>query len=127
MEMCNTNPYTLPLIEFVGGGHQKIPFRVYNFSGKRPFDLSGCECYFSVVNYMSQSGPVVISKEMLVEENEKTGVSNILSVELTSEDTLNLFGKFVYQITIIGSDGTPETPKQGIMNIIQNIDKSILQ
>ena len=127
MAECIVSQYTLPKIEFIGGGYQKIPFRIFHYVGRRPFDLTGCECHFSLVNYTSQSGPIVISKKMTVEPPGPDGIANIITVELTSEETLNMFGKYVYQITIIDSDGTPETPKQGIMNVIQNIDKTILQ
>lgn len=127
MSECTVNQYTLPKIEFIGGGYQKIPFRVFHYIGRRPFDLTGCECYFSLVNYTSQSGPIVMSKKMTIEPADSDGVANIITVELESDETLNMFGKYIYQITIVGSDGTPEAPKQGIMNIIQNIDKTLLQ
>lgn len=127
MGACKSYQYSLPLIEFVGGEYKKIPFHVYHYIGRRPFDLAGCKCHFSVVNYTSQSGPVVISKEMVVDSEEDGAAANTIYVELSPDETISLFGKFVYQITIIGQDGSAEPIKQGIMNIVQNIDKEILK
>lgn len=68
----------------------------------------------------------MISKLMDVELDEASGVHNILTVDLTKADTLNLFGKFAYQITIVDSTGATEIPQQGVLNIFKNIDTEAL-
>ena len=50
-------------------------------------------------------------------------IQTILRVILDPIDTVNLFGKFVYQITIKDADGSVDIPSQGIINIVNNIDK----
>jgi len=121
--------YTLPTIDFVGGATQDFAFHVYFHAGGRPFDLDDCTANFAVVNYINKNGAPLISKSMEVAQGEDTGegvVDNILKVTLTPSDTMNLNGKYIYQITVKDTAGQVDIPNQGIMRIINNINKQIL-
>ena len=52
---------------------------------------------------------------------------NVLYVELKPSDTLDLFGKYIYQITIKDADNNADIPQQGIIYIHNNINKSFLR
>ena len=123
----NYNPYSLPTINFIGGSTQKFVFNVYFYNGKKPFNMSGCECIFSIVSFTNKTGSAIISKKMEIANNIQTGTENVLTVTLDSSDTVDLFGKYIYQITICDVDDIVEIPQQGILYITNNIDKQILK
>lgn len=50
--------------------------------------------------------------------------ANVLRVVLLPEETVDLVGKFIYQITIQDISGEIEIPDQGIIRIANNINKS---
>ena len=85
--------------------------------------MDGCTANFSLVNIINKSGTPALSKSMTVAQDEKT---SMLTVTLTAADTVNLNGKFVYQITIIDSRGFSIIPDQGIMHIHSNINRGLL-
>lgn len=125
--LCDYNPYTLPTIDFVGGETQDIVFNVYHYTNNRAFSLDGCTANFSVIAFGDKNGTPYISKEMTVLANDENSIDNILSVSLTSADTVDLAGKFIYQITIKDVSGDVEIPKQGILFIINNINKNFVR
>lgn len=124
---CDYNPYTLPTIDFVGGETQDIVFRVYHYVNNMAFSLNSCTANFSVVGFGDKNGTPYISKEMTVLTNDDGTLDNILRVTLTSSETVDLSGKFIYQITIKDIGGDVEIPKQGILFIINNINKSFIK
>lgn len=127
MSSCSIDLYTLPTIDFVGGSTQDLLFRVYFYQNKRPFGLSGCTANFSVVDYLDRTGAPIISKAMTVKLSDDGTIDNVLSVTLSPTDTVNLFGKYVYQISIQDVDGDVEIPNQGLMYINTNINKSFIK
>ena len=46
---------------------------------------------------------------------------NIAVVDIQPADTVDLYGRFVYQITISDVEGVTEIPGQGIIDIARNI------
>ena len=127
MNACDYNPYELPTITFVGGETRDLAFHIYHNIGKRPYSLSECECTFSLVNFTTKGGKPILSKEMTVIYDETGTIDNVLTVTLESLESVNLFGKYIYQITIQDRDGEVEIPSQGIMYITNNIDKGIIR
>lgn len=123
---CDYNPYTLPILKFVGGSTQDLAFHVYFQSYETPFDLSSCTANFAVINYTNRDGEPVISKAMTV-EHDTGSLSNILSVTLLPSDTVDLVGKYIYQVTIRDVAGYTEIPDQGIMFIANNINKNYVR
>lgn len=127
MNACDYNPYELPTITFVGGETRDLAFHIYHYIGKRPYSLSDCDCTFSLVNFTTKGGKPILSKEMTVIYDETETFDNILTVTLESSESVNLFGKYIYQITIQDRAGEVEIPSQGIMYITNNIDKGIIR
>ena len=114
------NPiYNLPELNFVGGESQTFLFNLLTASGAS-FDASSCDVAFAVVSYANKTGNPLFSKKVTVSEGDG-GVLNLASVELLPLDTVSLYGRYVYQLTITDIDGNTEIPGQGIMNITRNI------
>lgn len=120
-------PYTLPTVDFVGGETQDFSFNVFFYKNAKPYSLTGCKCNFSVVSFTNKMGEPIISKEMTAIFNEDQSADNVLTVTLEPEDTVDLFGKYIYQITIRDINGDAEIPKQGILYITNNINKSFIR
>lgn len=124
---CDMSPYTLPTIDFVGGETQELLFHVYFYQNKRPFSMTGCTSNFSIVDFMNKKGAPILTKKMDVLENSDGSALNILSVELEPLETYELSGKYIYQISIKDVNGNVEIPKQGLIYITNNINKSFIQ
>ena len=113
-------------VTFVGGATQQLAFHTYFEDNGRPLSMRGCTGYFSVAEYLNKSSPL-ITKTMDIIESKTDATDNILRVELEPSDTVNLAGKFIYQVTIKGSEGDVDIPYQGIMYVTRNIDKPIIK
>ncbi len=123
---CDYSPYSLPTIDFVGGSTQELVFHAFFSQNKKPFDLSSCTASFAVINFINKNGSPLISKMMEVGKSEDGGgtVTNVLRVVLQPEDTVDLVGKFIYQISIQYISGEIDIPDQGIIRIANNINKN---
>lgn len=124
---CDYSPYTLPTIDFVGGETQDLAFHVYFYQGKRPFSLSGCSCNFSIVSFRNKTGTPILTKAMKSITNDDGTADNVLTVTLLPAETVDLCGKYIYQIIIRDIDGDVEIPKQGILYITNNINKTFIR
>lgn len=120
------SPYTLPTIDFVGGETQDLAFNVYFYKNNKPFSLTGCTSNFSIVSFNNKAGVPVLTKTMGANFNEAGTSNNVLTVTLEPTETVDLSGKYIYQITIRDIDGDVEIPKQGILYITNNINKSFI-
>ena len=128
MSACEHYPYTLPAIDFVGGSNQDLAFHVFFFTTKNPYDLANCTANFAIVSFRNKNGETILSKEMAVaagqEDYQGDTYSNILKVSLTSAETVNLSGKYIYQISIREkTTGKTEVPNQGVLYVTNNINK----
>lgn len=124
------NPYTLPPMDFVGGSTQDLVFHCYHYLNKKAQDLSSCTANFSIINFVNKNGDPLVSKQMDigVAPDIDGEVSNVLRVALAPLDTVNLpAGKYIYQITIKDISGDVEIPDQGIIHIINNINKAFVR
>ena len=102
--------YSLPEIRFVGGSSEDLQFNLYYDEDKtKPFNLFGGEANFSIVNFINKNSTPLVSKRMEldyveVDDNDdgvkETKYYNVLRISLEPEDTVDLFGKFVYHITL---------------------------
>ena len=117
--------YNLPEITFVGGETHDLRFHLFTDTGKI-FNASGCKATFSVVYSVNRTGSPVLSKSMTVLADDD-GIESILAVTLLPTDTVNLYGKYIYQITIQDMFGETDIPSQGILGITNNIDKGIIK
>ena len=120
--------YDLPEIDFVGGASKDLIFHVYvNKNKPKPFGLTECTANFAIINFVNRNGDPIVSRPMEVRLSEDETVYNVLSVKLSPLDTVDLHGKYIYQISIKDLDGNAEDPKQGIINIHGNINKGFLR
>lgn len=118
---CEHSPYTLPTIDFVGGETQRLAFNIYHGGSKRPCGLDGCTSNFSIVSYTNKYGDPIVKKSMTIDSSDGQ-TQNMLTVVLTPTESVDLYGKYIYQIIIKDTDGDTEV-KQGIMYISNNIHK----
>lgn len=124
---CDYSPYNLPSIDFVGGASEDFAFRTYFDKEKStPFDLFGAQANFSIASYLNKTGKPIISKQMEIRYSEEAKEHNILAVSLAPNETVNLSGKYVYQITIKDVDGNIDIPYQGIIFIHNNINRDYI-
>jgi len=127
MNACDMSPYVLPTIDFVGGETQDLAFNAYFYEDMKPFSMAGCTANFAIVSFINKSGAPIVSKVMGTAHNKDGTVENVLTVSLTPAETVDLFGKYIYQITIKDMSGEVEIPKQGILMITNNINKSFVR
>ena len=99
------SPYTLPTESMIGGETKTI-----RITGN--YAPSSFSAQLVLLNYVSRSNTPVISKQMTVEDGE-------IHATLAMADTRTLYGKFIYQITVVGADGSIDV-MQGIMYIYRN-------
>lgn len=118
-------PYVLPTIDFVGGETQEFEFNIFYPTNHKPCNMSGSISSFSIVNIRNKTGEPILIKPMKPGLSSK-GDYNVLKVVLEPEETVELSGRYVYQIQIRDVDGTVEIPKQGLLYITNNIDKSFI-
>ena len=111
--------YTLPEISFVGGESQVFLFNMRTMSGN-DFDGTNCSVGFALIHYANKNSAPLLVKEAELKIGDN-GFLNIASIHLSPSDTVGLYGRFVYQITINDSEGFTEIPGQGIINITRNI------
>jgi len=122
--MAQLDFFTLPEIQFVGGAKQTFDFNLKTQSGG-VFNAEGCTVDFSIIYYSNKYGTPVLSKECTLKQ-DINGIYSIVSVTLTSEDTVSLYDKYIYQLTIVDINGNADIPNQGIMYIANNINKNYL-
>jgi hypothetical protein len=53
---------------------------------------------------------------------DEQGYSSVLKVVIKPEDTANIFGKYIYQITVKDGIGRTTIPSQGVLFITKNIN-----
>jgi len=116
------NPYTLPAINFVGGSTQEFIFHCYYYQNRRPYNMSSCTANFALINYVNKTGTPIVSKPMRMGNSP-----NVLTVVLDPSDTVSLpTGKYIYQISIRDVSGEIDIPNQGIIHIVNNINKQFV-
>jgi len=115
---CDYVDEVLPCIEFVGGETENLTFYTYYHASKEEFKITDCTCSFALSRFHDRNGTPIFIKPMTA-----TG-RNVLTVTLDPKDTVDLAGKYLYQISIRDIDGEIEIPKQGVMYIMANVNKS---
>lgn len=119
--------YTMPTIPFVAGQSKTLQWRLLTES-RRPFNAEGCIGNFAVVDYSDKTSDPIISKPLTFRiGDDVTKFKSIASVDLTPNDTIGLFGKYIYQIIIRDVDGEAEIPNQGFLLISHNINEGFLR
>lgn len=114
--------YTLPTVSFVGGSTQEMRFRLKDRVGNI-IDATGFTGNFAVCDYRFKESTYLF-RENLEFINDENGVKSILRIVVNADNTRNMYGKFVYQITLKDAGGKYGIPNQGIFNITKNIDQT---
>ena len=118
--------YTLPQDSFVAGQTKNYAWNLFRES-KEPFDAKNCTGTFSLLDYSDrdEDATPVLTKQISFISGE-SNVRNMAYVSLKPSDTMNLEGKYIYQLSIKDPDGTVEIPNQGLFYIYKNINKSFV-
>ena len=115
-----TRKDTLPDWEFTGGETQEYEFTLRAENGGY-YDIPGASAHLAIAEFVNPQATVLDVTGTLGKYNNYTCR---VTFKLTPEDTVDLCGKYIYQITIKTKDGAVSVPQRGRMYIIQNIDKS---
>lgn len=124
--MTRNNPYNyaLPTIDFGVAGTTDI-FRFFlKTNTGAAFNAYGGHVYLSFIDYDDPTGTPVLSEELTLEQDD----DDIYSIAVYTpevNDTIDLDGLYIYQITVIDAGGKVEA-KKGKAYITKNIDKAIL-
>ena len=115
---------TMPEWNFVGGETQKRTFTIYKPSGIA-YDIPNRTASLAIVDFVNRDSDPVLSKQssMAVDGD---GKSCKVAFTLDPSDTVSLFGKYLYQVTIKDGNGNASIPYHGIMVIARNIDRPFL-
>ena len=119
-----TEVYTLPEWDFVGGATQKRRFALFH-AQNRSCDLPQGKCNFAVTPYLNATAQPYISKDFNISISDD-GLTNIVIVTLTPQETVNMEGRYEYQLTIKDSKGNVSIPHKGIMQVYRNINQSAI-
>lgn len=113
--------YGLPDLIIRGGSSQQFTFNLKSYNSDEPFDISGGSVVFSVNDYVNPSDtPILKYAATLI--SDATGGKTKARVAFIPDDTKDMKGKYVYQLTMKDSDGNIDTSLAGLMVILENID-----
>lgn len=126
------NPYNLPTIAFSAGESQTWVFALYRQSGTHFDSADECLIEFAMSNHIARNydgTPEVYFSNEQPSENGSTiealydgeGLSHEFQVKLSPKDTIDLEGKYIYQIYISDADGNSEPLGQGVIYISYNL------
>ena len=113
----------LPDWEFVGGVTQEYDFTLRAENGYF-YDIPGATASLAVASFVNPKNTVFTKSGSIVANS--AGANCVVRFLLDKNDTVNLHGKFIYQITVKNTDGTVAPPMRGRMYITENIDKSFI-
>lgn len=100
---------TLPHVKIIGGSYRNLTFDL------GAYDASDSTVTLTVTDYINPHNPPVITKSCSV-----SGVGhNIINAALNPVETQDLYGKYIYQISIISQGGSGEV-LQGFLTITRN-------
>lgn len=115
--------YMLPRWDFVGGSAQRRSFQFTKESGQE-YNMKNGVVFCSVQDYANGGRPVISKQFPLYASVD--GNFCITTVVLNPAETKDLFGCYVYQLTIKDSYGNIAIPFHGLMHIAQNIEPELL-
>lgn len=117
------DPFELPSVSFIAGTTQNFLFKLYQYESKSPIDVSDGDAQLCVVDFNNRDGTPILTKE--ISRTESSLNDNEILVTLSPDDTIDMVGKFIYQISI--NNGGTVDAYQGEMFVYTNIDKDFLE
>lgn len=94
--VSNQNGISLPTYSMVAGESKTFTIPIYNQAGKQ-IDATGMTARLAICDYINSSmSPFVIKECNVIPWGDGT---TALNVSLRPVDTINLCGKYIYQIT----------------------------
>lgn len=122
MGCCLSGSYSLPTLRIIGGETKEQIFDVFYDETGQPMQLSGFDCRFCIASNLIDSPTPIINKAMSVTNSETTGYNNALMVKLDPSDTVELNGKYIYQISLYKATENISSIFQGVMYVKKNIN-----
>lgn len=119
MFQCNM---ALPEYHMTAGSTKEFYIPIFTQSGE-PIDASGMTARFAISDFVNQNCSPFVTKNCRVVTQSGSTLA-VLFVSLDAEETMNLYGKFIYQVTAQASTGEIG-PLRGILNISPNNDKGM--
>jgi len=116
---CGIPILNLPEINIISGDSADISWTIQDNKGALT-DIQFSTCTFSMAYYSGREDGAVIVKECTATDMEGKGY-NTFVLSLTSEETLDINGIFIYQLTITQLNGKVKS-KQGVLNIYRNMN-----
>lgn len=119
-----TQAYSLPDWDFIGGETQSRTFALYESDGMHVYDIPGAVGEMAVVDFVNQDTQTMFVKTATI-SNDDDGNTCFVTVSMDSSDTVSMSGKYIYQLTI--KDVKENIiALRGIMRIYRNIDRNFL-
>lgn len=115
---CFNNRYSLPEIHFIGGTTTEFSVSFADIVESASVATTSYKARLAVVNYSNKGGRPLLIKDLTIDSASKN-----IAIKLSSDDTVNLGGKYIYQVTVYHTSGAPEYHKQGILLIGSNINR----
>ena len=115
--------YNLPKIQFVGGETQEFCFHLKTPSGAN-YKTEAYDVLFSVRRWGDREDEPVFEKNTVVTLNN-AGTASVIELKIDSADTIDLDGRYIYQIMIFGDNDLCEIPGQGVLQILKNIHPGV--
>lgn len=120
-----TKDFILPDWFFIGGNSEIKCFDLTKPDGSL-YDFQNGTCRLSIVDFINRSSAPSIIKTTDITADEN-GVYNHVVFELLPKDTLDLYGKYIYQLSAKDDSGDVSIIGQGIMRIKRNVDPAFIE
>ena len=115
--------HMLPDWDFVGGSAQNRPFQFAKETGE-DYDIQSGTVQCSVQEYVNGGAPV-LSKQFPIYASVD-GTFCLANISLTSSETKDMEGCYIYQLMIKDSNDNVAIPFHGRMHVFKNIDPGVL-
>ena len=113
----------LPDWTFVGGGFQSYEFILRNEEGSY-YDLPDATVNLAIADYLDPSH-LVFQLDTTTTKLQGTDCSCRALFTLSPTNTVNMSGRYIYQITVESSDGIVAPPLRGRMFVTKNINPMV--
>ena len=117
MSICNIDTFNLEDIRIVGGDYKEFPIHVRDNDRGGLMDVANLQMNFSVALYQNRYGAPVIAKNLSISTDDPTAFLLVLY----PEETKDLSGKYVYQLSIKTPNDKQES-FQGFLYVDKNLN-----